>query len=116
MPYEYDDDVNLKQLLEYIPKTFDRFTKKRIEELRSMTPEQSAELRRQGEAQAIDPFMSAEDTHDVSHAQRAAGVHLFRLANGFACSPVSGTICVFCSLVNALESAFMIVPLPLYHV
>lgn len=37
-----------------------KFTKKRIEELRSMTPEQRAELRRQGEAQAFDPFMAAE--------------------------------------------------------
>ena len=37
-----------------------KFTKKRIEELRSMTPEQREELRRQGEAQAFDPFMAAE--------------------------------------------------------
>jgi hypothetical protein len=37
-----------------------KFTKKRIEELRSMTPEQRAELRRQGEAQAFDPFQAAE--------------------------------------------------------
>jgi len=37
-----------------------KFTKKRIEELRSMTPEQRAELRRQGEAQAFDPFMAAK--------------------------------------------------------
>jgi hypothetical protein len=36
-----------------------KFTKKRIEELRSMTPEQRAELRRQGEAQAFDPFSAA---------------------------------------------------------
>jgi hypothetical protein len=36
-----------------------KFTKKRIEELRSMTPEQRAELRRQGEAQAFDPFQAA---------------------------------------------------------
>jgi hypothetical protein len=36
-----------------------KFTKKRIEELRSMTPEQREELRRQGEAQAFDPFMAA---------------------------------------------------------
>ena len=37
-----------------------KFTKKRIEELRSMTPEQREELRRQGEAFAFDPFMAAE--------------------------------------------------------
>jgi hypothetical protein len=37
-----------------------KFTKKRIEELRSMTPKQREELRRQGEAQAFDPFMAAE--------------------------------------------------------
>lgn len=36
-----------------------KFTKKRMEELRSMTPEQRAELRRQGEAQAFDPFQAA---------------------------------------------------------
>jgi hypothetical protein len=36
-----------------------KFTKKRIEELRSMTPEQREELRRQGEAQAFDPFQAA---------------------------------------------------------
>ena len=36
-----------------------KFTKKRIDELRSMTPEQRAELRRQGEAQAFDPFQAA---------------------------------------------------------
>ncbi len=36
-----------------------KFTKKRIEELRSMTPEQRQELRRQGEAQAFNPFMAA---------------------------------------------------------
>ena len=36
-----------------------KFTKKRIEELRSMTPEQIQELRRQGEAQAFNPFMAA---------------------------------------------------------
>ena len=44
-------------------------------------------------ANVVNAFMSAADTHDVSHAQRSAGVHLFRLANGFACIPVSGTIC-----------------------
>jgi hypothetical protein len=36
-----------------------KFTKRRIDELRSMTPEQRAELRRQGEAQAFDPFQAA---------------------------------------------------------
>ena len=36
-----------------------KFTKKRMEELRSMTPEQRTELRRQGEAQAFDPFQAA---------------------------------------------------------
>tara|TARA_R100000329_G_scaffold26040_1_gene24484 strand:- start:366 stop:2426 length:2061 start_codon:yes stop_codon:yes gene_type:complete len=36
-----------------------KFTKKRMEELRSMTPEQREELRRQGEAQAFDPFQAA---------------------------------------------------------
>jgi hypothetical protein len=36
-----------------------KFTKKRIEELRSMTPEQREELRRQGEARAFDPFQAA---------------------------------------------------------
>ena len=36
-----------------------KFTKKRINELRSMTPEQREELRRQGEAQAFDPFQAA---------------------------------------------------------
>ena len=44
-------------------------------------------------ANVVNAFMSAADTHDVSHAQRSAGVHLFKLANGFACIPVSGTIC-----------------------
>ena len=37
-----------------------KFTKRRIDELRSMTPEQREELRRQGEAQAFDPFMAAK--------------------------------------------------------
>ena len=36
-----------------------KFTKRRIDELRSMTPEQREELRRQGEAQAFDPFQAA---------------------------------------------------------
>ena len=36
-----------------------KFTKKRMEELRSMTPEQREELRRQGEAFAFDPFQAA---------------------------------------------------------
>ena len=36
-----------------------KFTKRRIDELRSMTPEQRTELRRQGEAQAFDPFQAA---------------------------------------------------------
>jgi hypothetical protein len=30
-----------------------------MDELKSMTPEQRQELRRQGEAQAFDPFMAA---------------------------------------------------------
>jgi len=37
-----------------------KFTKKRIDELRSMTPEQRAELRNQGARQAFDPFMAAK--------------------------------------------------------
>ena len=36
-----------------------KFTKKRINELRSMTPEQREELRRQGEAQAFSEFAAA---------------------------------------------------------
>ena len=36
-----------------------KFTKKRIGELKAMTPEERAELRRQGEAQAFDPFQAA---------------------------------------------------------
>jgi len=36
-----------------------KFTKKRIDELRSMTPEQRAELRSQGARQAFDPFQAA---------------------------------------------------------
>ena len=36
-----------------------KFTKKRIDELRSMTPEQRTELRNQGARQAFDPFQAA---------------------------------------------------------
>ena len=36
-----------------------KFTKKRIEELKAMSPEQRQELRRQGARQAFDPFMAA---------------------------------------------------------
>ena len=36
-----------------------KFTKKRIDELRSMTPEQRTELRSQGARQAFDPFQAA---------------------------------------------------------
>ena len=36
-----------------------KFTKKRINELRSMTPEQRTELRSQGARQAFDPFQAA---------------------------------------------------------
>ncbi len=36
-----------------------KFTKRRIDELRSMTPEQRTELRRQGARQAFDPFQAA---------------------------------------------------------
>ena len=36
-----------------------KFTKRRIDELRSMTPEQRTELRNQGARQAFDPFQAA---------------------------------------------------------
>ena len=36
-----------------------KFTRDRIRELQAMSPEQRQELRRQGEAQAFDPFMAA---------------------------------------------------------
>ena len=36
-----------------------KFSRDRIKELQSMSPEQRQELRRQGEAQAFDPFMAA---------------------------------------------------------
>ena len=36
-----------------------KFAKKRIGELQAMTPEQRAELRRQGARQAFDPFQAA---------------------------------------------------------
>ena len=36
-----------------------KFTKKRIDELKAMTPEQRQEIRRQGARQAFDPFSAA---------------------------------------------------------
>ena len=36
-----------------------KFTKKRLDELRAMTPEQRTELRSQGARQAFDPFQAA---------------------------------------------------------